>query len=372
MSMLLHGPLPPLYQNTTSLTAAVSGGTLGVGYSAGGYLVAYFVGVSKVLQQLGIVKKGETKTAGSSAGGLAQLVDHPYGPSHDKFINGTLTFVDYCRSGHIKCIDHLDEAIEKLFLDLIDPSVPFDPNYDKRCTVFSMVNVTLPANVTKGRKLGPGRAAGVDAEMVNSVTGSGQNTQKEVVGTFNCKQKNIHEFTELMRTSVYVPGWSHPTNKYRLFNGHPSYDGAFVQPMPCPPNVTYCIKVLSVVPAEVQIYLRAFTRYPEYWASTLTTMREFLTEMINSDPSSMGNINWREWFGLFSAGSSQMADIYPGKYSKSPISPMETIYGIFTPPRPKTVKALYRSGQVDALMWAKEQGWPIPSDFKITDDGTDA
>jgi hypothetical protein len=39
-----------------------------------------------------------------------------------------------------------------------------------------------------------------------------------------------------------VPGWSSPTEKFRKFNGSLAYDGAFVQPLPCPPNVTYCVK----------------------------------------------------------------------------------------------------------------------------------
>jgi hypothetical protein len=55
------------------------------------------------------IKVGKTRTAGSSSGGLAQLCDHPYGPSHEKFINGTITFVDYCRTTH-SCTDHLDKA----------------------------------------------------------------------------------------------------------------------------------------------------------------------------------------------------------------------------------------------------------------------
>jgi hypothetical protein len=67
------------------------------------------VGVSKVLQQLGIIKVGETRTAGSSSGALAQLVDHPYGPTHDEFAKGAVDFVNYCRTGH-KCVDHLDEV----------------------------------------------------------------------------------------------------------------------------------------------------------------------------------------------------------------------------------------------------------------------
>lgn len=56
-----------------------------------------------------------------------------------------------------------------------------------------------------------------------------------------------------------MPGWSDPLIKYRPFNGVPSYDGAFVQPMPCPGNVTYCVKVLGVSPVGLKLYYKAFT-----------------------------------------------------------------------------------------------------------------
>jgi hypothetical protein len=39
---------------------------------------------------------------------------------------------------------------------------------------------------------------------------------------------------------------------------------------------------------------------------------------------------------------------------------LETIYAIFTPPKPETVRALYEAGQRDAYAWAKEHGWALP------------
>jgi hypothetical protein len=54
-----------------------------------------------------------------------------------------------------------------------------------------------------------------------------------------------------------------------------------------------------------------------------------------------------------------------GPSPRSPISPLETIYAIFTPPKPETVLALYKAGQVDAVAFAKEKGWPVPADFKL-------
>lgn len=69
----MPGVLPPMMHPTTSLEAAVSNNTLGVGYSAAGFLVFYMMGVSKVLQQLGIIKQGHVRTAGSSIGALVQV-----------------------------------------------------------------------------------------------------------------------------------------------------------------------------------------------------------------------------------------------------------------------------------------------------------
>jgi hypothetical protein len=38
-------------------------------------------------------------------------------------------------------------------------------------------------------------------------------------GTFNCKQKDINETIELLRTMVFVPGWSDPVHKTRMVGG---------------------------------------------------------------------------------------------------------------------------------------------------------
>jgi hypothetical protein len=121
-----------------------------------------------MLHQLGIIKPGATRTAGSSSGALAQLVDHPYGPTHARMLNGTVDFVQYCRDTH-RCTDHLDEAFERLFVKLVDPNQPFDPSYDKRCTVYA------------------------------KHVGFRNNT-----GTYSCKERSVNETVELLRTMVSV------------------------------------------------------------------------------------------------------------------------------------------------------------------------
>lgn len=64
------------------------------------------------------------------------------------------------------------QAFNHLFLNLIDPKTPFDPTYDKRCTVYTVVN-----SIANGRA----------------------NTS----GTYSCKQKSLEELEELLRTMVY-------------------------------------------------------------------------------------------------------------------------------------------------------------------------
>jgi hypothetical protein len=44
-----------------------------------------------------------------------------------------------------------------------------------------------------------------------------------------------------LRASAYIPGYSGP-NATIEYRGKPAFDGAFSQFLPCPPNVTYCIK----------------------------------------------------------------------------------------------------------------------------------
>ena len=54
--------------------------------SASPYAHPSYIGVSKVLQQLGIIQPGRVKTAGASAGTLAQAVDMAGMAPHDYWI----------------------------------------------------------------------------------------------------------------------------------------------------------------------------------------------------------------------------------------------------------------------------------------------
>ena len=49
---------------------------------------------------------------------------------------------------------------------------------------------------------------------------------------------------DTLRASAYVPGWS-GVEPSILFQGDLAFDGFFSQALPCPPNITFCIKVMG-------------------------------------------------------------------------------------------------------------------------------
>jgi hypothetical protein len=72
---------------------------------------------------------------------------------------------------------------------------------------------------------------------------------------------------------------------------------------------------MGVVPVETAVYWKAFTENPGFFRSTWSTMRDFIDMARASNPQSVDTVNFQEWFSLFGASDSRLADIYPGKYS---------------------------------------------------------
>jgi hypothetical protein len=104
----LAGPLPPLVAPTSSLEHAVAHKTLGVGVASGGFLVFYYIGIFKVLQQLGLIREGEVRTAGVSIGSLAMGVVFPGMGTHDEFVARGVAFAERCRANRL-CFGTLDK-----------------------------------------------------------------------------------------------------------------------------------------------------------------------------------------------------------------------------------------------------------------------
>jgi hypothetical protein len=73
-----------------------------------------------VLQQLGIIRLGATRTAGSSAGALAQGVDHFPTLPHERFVSEAARFAVSCRASR-NCLHTLDAQLALLVARLVPP-----------------------------------------------------------------------------------------------------------------------------------------------------------------------------------------------------------------------------------------------------------
>lgn len=81
----------------------------------------YFIGVSKILQQLGIIKPGYTKTAGTSSGALVSMLDHPGFMSHDDMVERLVKLSDQCRLER-NCYKTLDQHMLREIPEMVKPA----------------------------------------------------------------------------------------------------------------------------------------------------------------------------------------------------------------------------------------------------------
>ncbi len=159
-----------------------------------------------MLQQLGIIRPGYTKTAGSSIGALGQAVDHPGAPTHEEFLAKAIDFNNQCRAKR-GCLQTLDAALTGLVAAVTPPDQWRRVN-GKACSVW-----TWWAERSEDR-----------------------------TSDYTCNYGSNQDMIDTIRAATFVPAWSSPDD-YVMFKGRPAMDGAFQQLLPCPPNVTYCIKV---------------------------------------------------------------------------------------------------------------------------------
>ncbi|GBF88177.1 hypothetical protein Rsub_00889 [Raphidocelis subcapitata] len=324
------GPLAALLQPSLSLADAVNSGNVGISYAGGGFLVLYFLGVSKTLQQLGIARPGSVRTAGASVGALVQLADHPGSWPHDEYAARVGELFDLCRSER-NCIQTLDARVAQFAAPLFD-------------------RVWAGAN---------GRAC-----VAISLADEGP----EAKGASTCSFSGPADFLSAARAACYVPGWSGPEAALP-FRGRKALDGALTQQNPCPPGVAYCIKVAVLTPWDVA---RSIEGMPASLPRTAGLLTDIAAKAIGPDPVGFAAALVSRVASPRSDGVAQaqfdlqrflpsgkiIADIYPGKYSKSPLTPAQLILLAFVPADADTRRTLYEMGQADARAWAREQGWP--------------
>lgn len=322
-------PLPPLLHNTTPLEAAVRAGTLGTGYASGGFLVFYYIGVSKVLQQLGIVRPGITKSAGTSIGSIVQGLDQGIG-NHDDFITDHAPrFCAKCRANRM-CFQTLDHE----FTDLVREIVSENKDVAKRISGKGCLVVS------RGSTANP-------------------------VGEGHCHYESDEQVVQAVRASSYIPGWS-GINATVDFEGRPAFDGAFSQYVPCPPGSTFCIRVSGFPPVATASLIggllagRDAASVPLWLSAAAGILGPQPLETLRNGfaTNTPTTIDLPAWFRVFATIQTPgVFDIYPGRFGSCPLTTLQLAAYMLTPPTNDIIQLLYKMGQDDGHAWAKTQGW---------------
>ncbi|GBF91101.1 hypothetical protein Rsub_04770 [Raphidocelis subcapitata] len=322
-------PLAPLFANTTSLQAAVARGSFGVGYGGCGFLLFYYIGVSKVLQQLGVIKPGSTKIAATSAGMLTAGVDLGF-VSHEKFLRLGKDLATGC-SKQNSCAGSLDAAVVRAVQLLLPPDAAKIAN-----------GTAFFTHAT------PDDATGVPlAGFVSSYASN-------------------DDLADTIRSGAWIPVWSGPSMT-RPFRGGRAMDGGFARQYPCPEGVSYCLTVAVVPPIDwVDLTARLLAEPESLKAiagatgSTLgTEPKKFVDNVLL--PLRGLNLTTEEVIGgvvayLRGVSPSKEVSIWPGKYAKLPCSAWEWIVKVLMPPSAEEVDSIVALGAADATGWAREQG----------------
>lgn len=322
-------PLAP-FANTTSLSVAMSHNTLGVGYAGAGFLLFYYIGVSQVLQQLGVIKPGRTKTAGASGGILCATVDYGF-VTHDQFLRVGKDFVARCRAKN-NCASVLSEEILAVTEKLAPPDIA------ERISGIGYIALAYP------------------------------NANGWPIGDYVSNYTSRADAISAIYAGTYLPMWGGPTMTTTKFRGKPYYDGALRTPLPCPRgNTTFCLKV-SVVPplhwnAE-QVVAGAVQNWPELLRAVTSTLEpnpaKFLLGAIGEQLRRPFERQEAVPAGAVAFLSNQppadLIDIYPGKYHPNPFSLVEWMSMVLVAPTDETIDRMVEMGEKDAQAWARQMG----------------
>uniref|UniRef100_A0A383WI03 Patatin n=1 Tax=Tetradesmus obliquus TaxID=3088 RepID=A0A383WI03_TETOB len=303
------------YANTTSPLAAVQNHTLGVGFSGSGFLILYFTGVTAILQSLGIINNS-TRLAGSSGGAITAAAICSNVPASSQQLAANFNIAATCRPS-FACRGYLDKVVRNYTTELFPASVT------EQC------NRRLYVTVTEARP--------------NNLTDPPQ-----VVGNISSKGMLL----DAVAASAYLPFWS-GRSAVTTIDGLPAvYDGGFSYPLPCPPGVTYCVKVTAnagVAPSN--------SIGPRPRLAGDNTLQLLMTARNASDSSSA------RFLPLNPAALPAPAnpDIYPGLSGPLNVSAaVWNSYGLVIPDN-DTLLSIYNQGRKDAAAWVLQHGLAQPA-----------
>jgi hypothetical protein len=225
--MLVLSSLVVLLVLTTQESFAIAKTPIdGIGFSGGGFLLAYHLGVMQTFLTKKLVQNEAIPIAGASAGALVGSI--PCSGSKlsvvkDHFMNA----LTYCANSTTKCIGELD-ALNQATLQV---AIPHNARY-KECNNHLFVAVT--------RNIKPEDPTTPACECTGSKT----------VGKLIHFYENRGDLITSLRASAFLPMLS-SMSCYLLLRHKQTCDGGYTDLLPCPPNTDvpgkFCLKV-SVIP----------------------------------------------------------------------------------------------------------------------------
>lgn len=322
--MVRAGPsvFPALSANASTPLSAFHHGKLGFSFSGGGYLILYYVGIFKALEQLGIIQPGQAAppVAGASSGALTTAAICS-GQTAEEFYKTVSKLATDCFSRPRNCSGRMDTELRRT----LEGFLPADAA--KRCNGTSVVSVTLFGD---GGKLRP---ANVRAYADRS----------DLIST--------------LLSSAYIPLWS-GSNISTPWRGKNAIDGGISNNEPCPPGVEYCVKVSSRPP---DVPFLAPGQSP---AQGVSVIYRYILRALSGRPLMAANVtkpalpNAPAEITPARAAAMRKAglDIAPGLATPNPFSSEAWSELGMMPCDPATCEWLYKAGQLDAMAWAKATG----------------
>jgi hypothetical protein len=254
---------------------------LGVGLSGSGFLAFFFIGALAALRDLNLIDQATTSFAGASGGAIVALAS-TLGCPYETGVRAVADLlVDTCERTGKSCFGTLDTAVHAALGKALDfvPG-PFLPvaggGFDaaRNATVLARANGRTYVGVSLAP---PSRSALAEQvhrqlrrESARNSSSSGGDAppltkadlalreQRAVEAAARARLSKswvVSEFATVedgiaaARASSFIPGFSGP-RPLTDFRGRAVFDGMLTQPLPCPENVAYCLRVSAVPKGE--------------------------------------------------------------------------------------------------------------------------
>ncbi|GBF93867.1 hypothetical protein Rsub_06866 [Raphidocelis subcapitata] len=328
----------------TAAFDAGQAGTMGVGFSGAGFLIPFFLGVIDVLQRQGVLQPS-MPMAGASSGALAIMTASDQ-ISLQMMREEASRLSAYCLK-HGNCYGTLQAEVRRAAQRLLPRDAADRANKHGRLHVA----VTYPSP-------------------------SGGPVQQALVGNFTGRD----DLREALEASIYIPYYAGAALS-TSFRGKAAYDGSFAGSgpgfLPCPPGVSYCLRVSSLPACEMfgSMFGRLAFGRPSDRARGASIARNVLggadlrarlAEMRRSfRASDRGAVRseaaqaarFFEDLASLRAPDEGGADIFPGRRHPLPVSHAVWSSFMMQPGTPEQIEMMYRLGQAEARSWAEEAGF---------------